>query len=54
MTSLTTTTGPMKEYDDDWSDSQTSPWGQLEKNVIVDEYSHVDEYTWPPLHFSGE
>jgi hypothetical protein len=51
----------MKEYDDydesdddDWSDSQTSPWGQLEKNVIVDEYSHVDEYTWPPLHFSGE
>lgn len=52
----------MKEYDDDYdesddddlSDSQTSPWKQPEKDVIVDKYSHVDEYTWPPLHFSRE
>jgi hypothetical protein len=40
--------------DDDWSDGQTSPWRQPEKNVIVDTYSHVDEYTWPPLHFSKD
>ena len=38
----------------DSSDSQTFPWKQPEKNVIVDTYSHVDEYTWPPLHFSKD
>ena len=46
----------MRKYDDDYygsdddddeSDSQASPW-------IVDTYSHVDEYTWPPLHFSKD
>jgi hypothetical protein len=40
--------------DDDCPDSQASPWKQLEKDVIVDTYSHVDEYTWPPLHFSED
>ena len=27
---------------------------ELAENAIVDEYAHVDEYTWPPLHLSRD
>lgn len=44
------------DHDDDQFDDQIPPpWkAHLENAVIMDSYKNVDDYTWPPLHFSNE
>ncbi|KAK4502986.1 hypothetical protein PRZ48_006413 [Zasmidium cellare] len=43
----------LHHYSDDPFDDEDDVYGSSDP-ILVDKYSHVDEYTWPPLHFERE
>lgn len=40
--------------DSDEADDEDAYFGGHTEPTLVDSYTNVDEYTWPPLHFSRE